>query len=317
MVLAEPPEELGGLNSRLSSSEKGDSEAGDTLCCCGGCGRRTRRGMRLRDTSFSGCAFCSSSGRKEGSPPAVSARSRPPPLGRALRRPRRRAGGGLRPPGGRGLSPALPRRPRPPRSGRRERRRLRRGAPRGGGGGSRGPSPSPRPPPAALRLPPHPGTAAPQPGSNPGPAAPLFPQPEFPRPRGSQPRSPPLPRSPPVSPPPAARTPPQPFPARLSPCRFPAGAPWCSVTAQPGPGTWHGREGRAQRLLRRPLRCGWRSPARPRRSPPRHVVPPPPPPARPPRGAERGDRLRLRPGSGAALCCRCGTGPPRAAAAAR
>lgn len=303
------------MNSRLSSSEKGDSEAGDTLCCCGGCGRRTRRGIRLRDTSFSGCAFCSSSGRKEGSPPAVSARSRPPPLGRALRRPRRRAGGGLRPPGGRGLSPALPRRPRPPRSGRRERRRLRRGAPRGGGGGSRGPSPSPRPPPAALRPPPHPGTAAPQPGSNPGPAAPLFPQPEFPRPRGSQPRSPPLPRSPPVSPPPAARTPPQPFPARLSPCRFPAGAPWCSVTAQPGPGTWHGREGRAQRLLRRPLRCGWRSPARPRRSPPRHVVPPPP--ARPPRGAERGDRLRLRPGSGAALCCRCGTGPPRAAAAAR
>ena len=32
-VLAERPELL-GLNSLLSSSEKGDSEAGDTLCCC-------------------------------------------------------------------------------------------------------------------------------------------------------------------------------------------------------------------------------------------------------------------------------------------
>lgn len=33
IVLAERPELL-GLNSRLSSSEKGDSEAGETLFCC-------------------------------------------------------------------------------------------------------------------------------------------------------------------------------------------------------------------------------------------------------------------------------------------
>lgn len=90
-VLAEPPEELGGLKSRLSSSEKGDSEAGDTFwccCCCWYCGRRTRRGMRLRDASFSGCAFCSFLGKEE-----------PPPAVRALRRPRRRAASGLRPRG--------------------------------------------------------------------------------------------------------------------------------------------------------------------------------------------------------------------------
>lgn len=31
IVLADPPEELRGLNSRLSSSEKGDSDAGDTF----------------------------------------------------------------------------------------------------------------------------------------------------------------------------------------------------------------------------------------------------------------------------------------------
>lgn len=53
MVLAERPELL-GLNSLLSSSEKGDSEAGDTLCCCWGrWGRRIKRGIRLREISFS------------------------------------------------------------------------------------------------------------------------------------------------------------------------------------------------------------------------------------------------------------------------
>lgn len=53
MVLAERPELL-GLNSLLSSSEKGDSEAGDTLCCCWGrWGRRINRGIRLREISFS------------------------------------------------------------------------------------------------------------------------------------------------------------------------------------------------------------------------------------------------------------------------
>lgn len=70
MVLREPPEELGGLNSRLSSSEKGDSEAGDTFCC----GRRTRRGMRLRAVSFSSCVFCSCSGRDTS-----ASGMRPPP----------------------------------------------------------------------------------------------------------------------------------------------------------------------------------------------------------------------------------------------
>lgn len=53
MVLAERPELL-GLNSLLSSSEKGDSEAGDTLCCCWGrWGRRIKRGIRLLEISFS------------------------------------------------------------------------------------------------------------------------------------------------------------------------------------------------------------------------------------------------------------------------
>lgn len=53
MVLAERPELL-WLNSLLSSSEKGDSEAGDTLCCCWGrWGRRIKRGIRLRESSFS------------------------------------------------------------------------------------------------------------------------------------------------------------------------------------------------------------------------------------------------------------------------
>lgn len=52
MVRAERPEL--GLNSLLSSSEKGDSEVGDTFCCCRGrCGRRIRRGIRLRELSFS------------------------------------------------------------------------------------------------------------------------------------------------------------------------------------------------------------------------------------------------------------------------
>lgn len=60
MVLAERPELL-WLNSLLSSSEKGDSEAGDTLCCCWGrWGRRIKRGIRLRESSFSWCcALCS------------------------------------------------------------------------------------------------------------------------------------------------------------------------------------------------------------------------------------------------------------------
>lgn len=53
------------MNSRLSSSEKGDSEAGDTFCC----GRRTKRGMRLRDTSLSSCVLCSCSGRDNPSEP--------------------------------------------------------------------------------------------------------------------------------------------------------------------------------------------------------------------------------------------------------
>lgn len=60
MVLAERPELL-GLNSLLSSSEKGDSEAGDTLCCCWGrWGRRIKRGIRLLEISFSWCCtLCS------------------------------------------------------------------------------------------------------------------------------------------------------------------------------------------------------------------------------------------------------------------
>ena len=59
-VLAERPELL-GLNSLLSSSEKGDSEAGDTLCCCWGrWGRRIKRGIRLRAVSFSPCCALSS-----------------------------------------------------------------------------------------------------------------------------------------------------------------------------------------------------------------------------------------------------------------
>lgn len=71
-VLPEPAEELGGLNSRLSSSEKGDSEAGDTFCW----GRSTRRGMRLRDTSFSSCVLCSCSARDT---PSGTSRMYPPP----------------------------------------------------------------------------------------------------------------------------------------------------------------------------------------------------------------------------------------------
>lgn len=59
-VLAERPELL-GLNSLLSSSEKGDSDAGDTWCCCRGrWGRRIKRGIRLREISFSWCCtLCS------------------------------------------------------------------------------------------------------------------------------------------------------------------------------------------------------------------------------------------------------------------
>lgn len=92
-VLPELAEELGGLNSRLSSSEKGDSEAGDTFCC----GRRTKRGMRLRDTSLSSCVLCSCSGRDT---PSGTSRMCPPPSiieagagkSRPLRPPRAGAG---------------------------------------------------------------------------------------------------------------------------------------------------------------------------------------------------------------------------------
>lgn len=43
-----------GLNSLLSSSEKGDSEVGDTFCGCRGrWGRRIKRGIRLLEISFS------------------------------------------------------------------------------------------------------------------------------------------------------------------------------------------------------------------------------------------------------------------------
>lgn len=62
IVLAERPELL-GLNSLLSSSEKGDSEAGETLfcfCCWGRWGRRINRGIRLLEISFSWCCtLCS------------------------------------------------------------------------------------------------------------------------------------------------------------------------------------------------------------------------------------------------------------------
>lgn len=238
-VLAEPPEELGGLNSRLSSSEKGDSEAGDTFWCwCWYCGRRTRRGMRLRDASFSGSAFCSFLGKEE-----------PPPAVRALRHPRRRAASGLRPRGW------------------------------GEPGGS---SPA-----GAARLPLGKDRGAPC------PSAPF----------------PPATRPPPSPSPPSPARPPAPSRSALTLPLSRRGPMAPSVTAQPGTGTWHGRERRAQPppppppLLPRPLlRCGWRSPARPRRSPPRHVVPPPPPPHR---GAEGGgsglgEDLRGRPRAPAA-----------------
>lgn len=66
-VLAERPELL-GLNSRLSSSEKGDSEAGETLlcgCCWSRLGRRIKRGIRLLETSFSWCCTLCSFSRLE------------------------------------------------------------------------------------------------------------------------------------------------------------------------------------------------------------------------------------------------------------
>lgn len=108
-VLPEPAEELGGLNSRLSSSEKGDSEAGDTFCW----GRSTRRGMRLRDTSFSSCVLCSCSARDT---PSGTSRMYPPPSiieagagkSRPLRPPPPRAGAGRDFP-----APASPARRRP------------------------------------------------------------------------------------------------------------------------------------------------------------------------------------------------------------
>lgn len=262
-------------------------------------------------------------GRKEGSPPAVSARSRPPPLGRALRRPRRRAGGGLRPPGGRGLGPARLCRPRPPRSGRRERkRRLRRGAPQGGGGGSRGPSPSPRPPPAALRIPPHPWgppprspalTSVPQPRSKPGPAVPLLPQPEIPH----------L-----AAPSPAARlSPAAHWSRRLPPpvLRRSLLPPGSHLAAFP-----HGPHGAQSR--RSPARapgmgerdalggccCGGRCAAGGRARPGPAAPRPDTWCHRPPALGRwaRGSAAALA-GSGAAPCFRCATQPPRAAAAAR
>lgn len=306
MVLAEPPEELSGLNSRLSSSEKGDSEAGDTLRCCGGCGRRTRRGMRLRDTSFSGCAFCSSSGKKEGRKEAPRP-SAPAPARRPSDAPSAARGGGQEaasaPRGGAGSA----------RLGSAARGRRAAGEGRGSGGCGVGrpkaaaaaadPAGPARAPARPLR---HsgsrltPGATASQPRSNLGSAASL-------QTRSRSP-APPSARNSPTSQPPV----PQPaFP--LQPTGLAASRRPCSAAAFSRPAltlplsrmgpmvlshgavrhghlAWaRGTRSAAAAAAAAALRVAEPGPAPPLPAPTRGAA------ARPPWGAERGDRQRLWP----------------------